>query len=233
LNTMPKKILIVDDEPEMVALLEMSLGGEGYSITSASSGAQALEKLKTDRPDLVLMDVMLPDVSGTRLTGQIKSDPRTSAIPVIMLTAKDSATDVIVGLNMGADDYVTKPFSTPVLAARIDAVLRRKGASGAAAQATTRAVGDIVIDAGKRQCTVRGRNIDLTPAEFKILSALVEAGGDVVKLEQLGDHLGLETGDSAQRNIYVHVSSLRRKLGDAKKAIKTVQGLGYRIDSGK
>jgi DNA-binding response OmpR family regulator len=228
---MPKKILIVDDEPEMVALLEMS-GGEGYSITSAASGAQALEKLRTDRPDLVLMDVMLPDVSGTRLTGQIKSDPRTSAIPVIMLTAKDSATDVIVGLNMGADDYVTKPFSTPVLAARIDAVLRRKVASGTAAQAA-RAVGDIVVDVGRRQCTVRDRNIDLTPAEFKILNALVEAGGDVVKIEQLGCELGLETGDSAERNIYVHISSLRRKLGDAKKAIKTVQGLGYRIDSGK
>jgi DNA-binding response OmpR family regulator len=227
---MTRKILIVDDEPELVALLEMSLGAEGYTISSAGSGKEALQKLAADRPDLVLMDVMLPDISGTRLTGQIKSDPRTSGIPIIMLTAKDSTTDVIVGLNMGADDYVTKPFSTPVLAARIDAVLRRKVAQPPASDDNLHA-GTIELNARSRQCSVDGRNIDLTPAEFTILALLMRAGGDVVSLDQLGESLGLGNGEAAERNIYVHISSLRKKLGDAKKSIKTVQGLGYRIDA--
>jgi two-component system, OmpR family, phosphate regulon response regulator PhoB len=229
---MTRKILIVDDEPELVALLEMSLGAEGYVISSAGTGAEALQKLAADRPDLVLMDVMLPDISGTRLTGQIKNDTRTSGIPVIMLTAKDSATDVIVGLNMGADDYVTKPFSTPVLAARIDAVLRRKVSQAAPTDDNLRA-GKIDISVRSRQCRVEGRGVDLTPAEFTILVLLMRAGGDVVSLELLGESLGLGNGEAAERNIYVHISSLRKKLGDAKKAIKTVQGLGYRIDTAR
>jgi DNA-binding response OmpR family regulator len=227
---MSKNILIVDDEPELVALLEMSLGGEGYSITSAGSGAEALEKLRTWRPDLILMDVMLPDIAGTRLTGQIKNDPRTAGIPVIMLTAKDSATDVIVGLNMGADDYVTKPFSTAVLVARIDAVLRRKVAVASSGGAF--AAGDITVNPASRQCKVNGRGVDLTPAEFTIIDLLMRAGGDVVRLEQFGDALGLGGGATAERNIYVHISSLRKKLGASKKFIKTVQGMGYRIDTG-
>jgi len=227
---MARKILIVDDEPELVALLEMSLGGEGYSIASAGSGAEALQKVLADRPDLILMDVMLPDVSGTRLTGQIKNDPRTSGIPVIMLTAKDSATDVIVGLNMGADDYVTKPFSTPVLAARIDAVLRRPSAS-ASQPGENFTAGSIVVNPRSRQCKVGGHAVDLTPAEFTILAALMRAGGDAVKLEELGAALGLGNGEAAERNIYVHISSLRKKLGGAKKLVKTVQGLGYRVET--
>jgi DNA-binding response OmpR family regulator len=228
---MSRKILIVDDEPELVALLDMSLGGQGYIISSAASGAEALQKLRAETPDLILMDVMLPDISGTRLTGQIKNNPQTAGVPIIMLTAKDSATDVIVGLNMGADDYVTKPFSTPVLAARIDTVLRRKAASHVPAEDGL-TVGAISIRPQSRQCIVNGRSIDLTPAEFRILLLLMEAGGDVVKLEEMGEALRLGTGDTAERNIYVHISSLRRKLGDARKAIKTVQGLGYRIDTG-
>jgi two-component system, OmpR family, phosphate regulon response regulator PhoB len=229
---MSRKLLIIDDEPELVALLEMSLGPEGYSISSAGSGSEALGKLAAERPDLILMDVMLPDISGTRLTGQIKNDPRTSGIPVIMLTAKDSATDVIVGLNMGADDYVTKPFSTAVLAARIDAVLRRKtGPSQSADDALS--VGPVILNPGSRQCKVSGRSVDLTPAEFTILAALMRAGGNAVSLDQLGEMLGLGSGEAAERNIYVHISSLRKKMGDAKKAVRTVQGLGYRIDGGK
>jgi two-component system, OmpR family, phosphate regulon response regulator PhoB len=227
---MSRKLLIIDDEPELVALLDMSLGAEGYAISSAGSGVEALQKIAVDRPDLILMDVMLPDISGTRLTGQIKNDPKTSGIPVIMLTAKDSPTDMIVGLNMGADDYVTKPFSTPVLAARIDAVLRRKTVPAAASDDNLRA-GPIELNARSRQCRVSGRSIDLTPAEFSILASLMRAGGDVVKLESLGESLGFDNGEAAERNIYVHISSLRKKLGDAKKAIKTVQGLGYRIET--
>lgn len=229
---MTKRILIVDDEPELIALLDMSLGAEGYSISSAATGAEALQRLAADKPDLVLMDVMLPDISGTRLTGQLKNDPRTAGIPIIMLTAKDSATDMIVGLNMGADDYVTKPFSTPVLAARIDAVLRRKTAAASSSPDVLRA-GAIDLNSGSRQCAVNGHGIDLTPAEFTILSSLMRAGGDVVRLEQLGESLGLGNGEAAERNIYVHISSLRKKLGDAKKSIKTVQGLGYRIDTAR
>jgi DNA-binding response OmpR family regulator len=229
---MSKKILIVDDEPELIALLEMSLGGEGYTITSAASGAEALQRLRAESPDLILMDVMLPDVSGTRLTGQIKNNPQTAGIPIIILTAKDSATDVIVGLNMGADDYVTKPFSAPVLAARIDTILRRKASAHIPAEEGL-TFGVITVRPQSRQCIVNGRSIDLTPAEFRILLSLIEAAGAVVKLEELGGSLGLGAGETAERNIYVHVSSLRRKLGDAKKAIKTVQGLGYRIDNGK
>ena len=227
---MQKRILIIDDEPELVALLEMSLGSEGYVIASAATGAEAMQKLQTEKPDLVLMDIMLPDISGTRLTGQIKSNPRTADLPVIMLTAKDSATDVIVGLNMGADDYVTKPFSTPVLAARIEAVLRRKAASSLATDESLRA-GPVALDPRSHLCTVNGRGIDLTPTEFRILAALMEADGAVVQLHDLASALDMTNGETAERNIYVHVSSLRRKLGEARKAIKTVQKLGYRIDT--
>jgi DNA-binding response OmpR family regulator len=147
-----------------------------------------------------------------------------------MLTAKDSSTDVIVGLNMGADDYVTKPFSTAVLVARIDAVLRRKVAAASSGDAFT--AGGITINSASRQCKVNGHSVDLTPAEFTIIDMLMRAGGDVVRLEQLGEALGLGKGATAERNIYVHISSLRRKMGESKKLIKTVQGMGYRIDAG-
>ena len=227
---MSKRILIVDDEPELVALLEMGLGSEGYSVSSATTGQQAITKLQSDRPDLILMDIMLPDISGVRLTGQIKNNPRTAGIPIIMLTAKDSATDVIVGLNMGADDYVTKPFSTSVLAARIDAVLRRK-ASSASSPDGALICGAVTVRPQSRQCFVHGRSIDLTPAEFRILVSLMEAGGAVVKLDELATTLGLAAGENAGRNIYVHVSSLRRKLGAARKTVKTVQGSGYRVEA--
>ncbi|HSV26909.1 MAG TPA: response regulator transcription factor, partial [Sedimentisphaerales bacterium] len=227
---MSKRILIVDDEPELVALLEMGLGGEGYSVSSATTGQGAIAKLQSDMPDLILMDVMLPDISGVRLTGQIKNNSRTAGIPIIMLTAKDSATDVIVGLNMGADDYVTKPFSMSVLAARIDAVLRRK-TSSASSRDGELICGDVAVRPESRQCFVNGRSIDLAPAEFRILVSLMEACGNIVKLEDIATVLGLAPGENAGRNIYVHVSSLRRKLGPARKIVKTVQGLGYRIET--
>jgi len=229
---MPRKILVVDDEPELIALLEMSLGAEGYQISSASSGDEAIRKLRSQVPDLILMDVMLPDISGTRLTAQIKNNPHTAGIPVIMLTAKDSATDVIIGLNMGADDYVTKPFSTAVLAARIDTVLRRKSSPQPLADDVL-TCGAISLRPKSRLCTVDGRDIDLTPAEFRILQSLMEASGEAVGFGQLAEAIGLQSGESAERNIYVHISSLRRKLGDSRKAVRTVQGLGYRIDAGR
>jgi two-component system phosphate regulon response regulator PhoB len=224
---MTRKILVVDDEPDQLTLLEMNLGREGFLVRTAANGAEARAAVRAEKPDLILMDIMLPDVSGIKLAAQLKHSPDTASIPIIMLTAKDAETDMVVSLSVGADDYVTKPFSTAVLLARIEAVLRR-GETTDVSQEVLRA-GPVRIVPANHQVFVDDKQIELTVAEFTILAALIKTGGAVLSREQLMSQLGSD--GVGKRVIPVHISSLRKKLGPAKNIIKTIHGVGYRIEA--
>jgi two-component system phosphate regulon response regulator PhoB len=225
---MNAKILIVDDEKDLLELLSMNLGTEGYIINTAENAAQALAAVRTNRPDLILLDIMLPDTSGIKLTGKLKNTPNTANIPIILLTAKDKETDMVVGLSVGADDYITKPFSTSVLVARIEAVLRR-AYPGDEDVREVLAAGPVTIQPAAREVRVHGKVVELTGGEFGILVALVEAGGDILSRAQLKVALGEEAKGEKARIIDVHIAALRKKLGAAKTIIKTVHSRGYRI----
>lgn len=225
---MNAKILIVDDEKDLLELLSMNLGAEGFIITTAEDAAQALAAVRTNRPDLILLDIMLPDTSGIKLTGKLKNTPETANIPIILLTAKDKETDVIVGLSVGADDYVTKPFSNSVLVARIEAVLRRAYPADEDVREIL-AAGPVIILPSAREVRVHGQPVELTGGEYGILVALIEAGGNILSRDQLKSALGEEAKGEKARIIDVHIASLRKKLGPARTIIKTVHSRGYRI----
>lgn len=225
---MSVNILVVDDQKDLLELLDMALSQEGYAVQTAASGNEALSMIKAQRPDLILLDIILGDISGIKLTTKLKHDIETSHIPIILLTAKDSETDIIVGLSVGADDYITKPFSTKVLLARIDAVLRRAYPASSEIKEILQ-VGPVRVFPSRRQVFAEGEPIDLTPAEFTILLALLKAGGDILSREQLRVQLGSEAQRANERIVDVHIASMRKKLGNSRKIIKTVHGKGYRI----
>jgi DNA-binding response OmpR family regulator len=220
---MNAKVLIVDDQKDLVELLSMSLSGEGYLPRTAITAAEAISSVQRDKPDLILLDILLPDMSGIKLTTQWKNDAKTAKIPIILLTAKDSETDIIVGLSVGADDYITKPFSTKVLLARMDAVLRRVYPEGDAVTQVLSAGPVRVFPAG-RQVFVEGQPVELTGAEFNIVLALIEARDKVLTRTDLSKLL--EGGN--ERIVDVHIASIRRKFGKIRNFIKTVHGQGYR-----
>jgi DNA-binding response OmpR family regulator len=224
---MNAKLLVVDDQTDLLELLDMLLSQEGYIVRTAASGEEALAKLKVDLPDLILLDIILGDTSGIKLTTKLKNDIETAHIPIILLTAKDTETDIIVGLSVGADDYITKPFSTKVLLARIDAVLRRAYPDPSAVREILQA-GPVRIFPAGRQVFVEGKPVELTPMEFNILLALFKAGGGTLTREHLQAELGAVEQSENERIVDVHVASLRRKLGSGRNVIKTVHGQGYR-----
>lgn len=225
---MNSKILVVDDETDLLELLDMNLSQEGFIVRTAASGADAMAMVRADKPELILLDIMLGDISGIQLTSKMKTDPETADIPIILLTAKDKDTDVVVGLSVGADDYITKPFSTPVLVARIEALLRR-------AQTTknidsqTLSIGPVKIVPSAREVIANGKSVDLTSGEYEILMALVKAAGSILSRKQLKEELGESAKGQRTRIVDVHVASIRKKLGLAKNIIKTVYARGYRI----
>ena len=202
--TMNARILIVDDEKDLLEILTMNLEQEGFLVRTASNGTDAESMILAEPPDLILMDVMLGDMSGVNLTARIKNNPETSSIPIIMLTAKDAETDVIVGLGVGADDYVTKPFSTRILVARIEAVLKRS----AGPSKKTLIIGPLKLIPAAMQVLVAGKNVKMTGAEFKILSALVGASGDLVSRAELMTILGSESTGQKDRIIDVHIAAI-------------------------
>ena len=227
---MNARILIVDDEPDVLELLSLDLSKEGYIIQQAQSGAEAITSINTTRPDLVLLDIMLPDMSGVQLTGKLKNTPETADIPIILLTAKDSDTDMVVGLSVGADDYVTKPFSPAVLVARIEAVLRRMQPGPDEAREVFSA-GPVKIIPVNRQVFVEGRSVELTGGEYSILLALAKGGGAVLSRGDLKSVLGDGAHGESERIVDVHVAALRKKLGGSRRIIKTVHGQGYRLET--
>ena len=227
---MNAKILVVDDQKDLLELLSMALEREGYSVRTAASGTEALSMIAAEKPDLILLDIILGDMSGIKITTKLKQEVETSHIPIILLTAKDSETDIIVGLSVGADDYITKPFSAKVLLARMDAVLRRVYPETPAVREILQA-GSIRIFPSRRQVFAEGNPVELTPAEFNLLLALVKAGGTVLSRGQLLAELGSSEDDLSERIVDVHIAALRKKLGKSRALIKTVHRKGYQIVS--
>ncbi len=223
-----KRILLVEDERDMAELVSLRLKREGYDVDVARDGLGGLGKVRAAPPDLLLLDLMLPKMSGTELAGEIRSDPRTAGVPIIMLTARSEESDVLVGLHLGADDYVTKPFSMSVLVARIAAVLRRADGRAAPGKGVL-AVGPIRIDSETHRVQVGGKPVALTLTEFRILAALAAARGRVLSRNQLIDQvMGLDAVVT-DRTIDVHLTALRKKLGRARRYVQTVRGVGYRM----
>ena len=211
----------------MADLVARRLEREGYHVEAAYDGLAGLELIRAQPPDLAIVDIMLPRLSGTDLVSEMRQDPRTAGVPVIMMTAKGTESDIVVGLRLGADDYVTKPFSLSVMVARVGAVLRRT-APAAPAAGTIRA-GPITIDTNRHLVEVNGKAVALTLTEFRLLVALAAARGRVLTRSQLIDHAMGVNVIVTDRTIDVHMTSLRRKLGGARAAVRTVRGVGYRL----
>ena len=226
---MASRVLIVEDERDIRDLVLFHLEREGFQVSSASSGEEALRQVRHASPDLVLLDLMLPAMGGLEVCRKLRQDPATVALPIVMLTAKGDEVDRVLGLELGADDYIVKPFSPKELLARVRAVLRRaKPAPGAAAIA----IGALVIDPGTRTVTVQGAPLTLTHKEFELLSALADAHGRVLSREFLLDRVWgySRAGEIESRTVDVHVRRLRVKLGPAGRRILTVKSVGYRLD---
>jgi two-component system, OmpR family, phosphate regulon response regulator PhoB len=220
-------VLLVDDERDLLSLLDFNLRAAGFETLLATTGEQALAHLRRRVPDLVLLDVMLPDVSGTELCRQVKSDPRTRHVPVVMLTAKGEEVDRVVGFEIGADDYVTKPFSVRELILRLKAVLRR--GAGRALERPPEAVGPIRVDLEAHRVFVDAAEIQLTPLEFKLLTTFMARLGRVQSREQLLEDVWEMSSEVETRTVYTHVKRLREKLGSGRDLLETVRGVGYRL----
>jgi two-component system phosphate regulon response regulator PhoB len=226
---MPREhILAVDDEEDILELLRYNLSKEGYRVTCAASGEAAVKTAKTGRPDLILLDLLLPGIDGLEVCRRLKSEPQTRDIPIIMLTAKGEEVDVVTGLELGADDYVPKPFSPRVLLARIKAVLRRRAAAPPAEAAPLR-VQNLVIDPGRHLVLLDEQPLELTVTEFHLLHLLARRPGWVYTRNQIVQEV--HGGDYAvtERSIDVHMVGLRKKLGSFGKSLETVRGIGYRL----
>jgi len=224
-----KRIIVVEDERDMADLIAMRLTKEGYHVEAVHDGDSALKKIRAGKFDLVLLDVMLPGITGMDVLREMRNDPRLSATPVIMLTAKSAEADVLAGLRTGADDYVAKPFNMSVLAARVNAVLRRAAALPEGAEPLS--IGPIRIDRDRHAVEVDGEAVSLTRTEFRMLMALAAARGKVLSRSQLVDEtIGLDVVVTV-RTIDVHLTALRRKLGPARDCVKTVRGVGYRLSA--
>ena len=222
-----KNILVVEDEKDLADLITYNLQRNGYDVVCAADGQAALDMAAKQPPDLVLLDLMLPGVDGTEVARKLKGDARTSHIPIVMLTAKGEETDVVVGLTIGADDYVTKPFSMKILLARLATVLRRTEV--APAESNLLKAGPLTIDSSKHAVVVDGQTIRLTLTEFKLLTALVSARGRVLTRDQLMDKAMGSDVFVTDRAIDVHITAIRKKLGQAQWLVQTVRGVGYKL----
>jgi two-component system phosphate regulon response regulator PhoB len=221
------KILVVDDEPDAVELIEFNLKAAGYEVVCAADGAEALKKTRTYLPDLIVLDVMLPEVDGLEVCKLLRRDPVTASIPILMLTAKAAEIDRVLGLELGADDYMTKPFSPRELALRIKSLLRRGAAPAEKGSQFT--IGELYIDIPRHIVTVAGRDIDLTATEFKLLTTLAQRRGRVQSREQLLQDVWHYDSIIDTRTVDTHMRRLREKLGKASRYLDTVRGVGYRF----
>lgn len=220
-----KTILVVEDERDVSEMLCAQLRREGYDCRSARDGKQAYQDAERQPPDLILLDRMLPGYSGDEVARKLRGNARTSRVPIVMLTAKSEDVDQVVGLSLGADDYITKPFSMQVLMARIAALLRRTDAGPSEPQVLT--IGPVVLDADRHEASVDGTSVTLTATEFRLLRALMGAQGRVLSRNQLIDKALGEGVVVTDRTIDVHVTALRRKLLAGGKWIRTIRGVGY------
>ncbi len=222
-----ESILIIEDEEDILELIKHTVAKEGYKVLTAMSGEQGLELARADLPDLIILDLMLPGLSGIDVCRLLKNDPKTQRLSVIILSAKGEESDIVTGLEIGADDYLTKPFSPRVLVARIRTVLRRK--SQPATGLETIRVHDVVIHPGRHEVLVDDERIDLTLTQFKVLHFLASRPGWVFTRYQIVDGIREEETVVTDRSIDVQIVGLRKKLGAAGEYIETVRGVGYRF----
>ncbi len=223
-----EQILIVDDEEDLLELIGYNLSKEGFRVMSATSGEEAVRKAKAELPGLIVLDLLLPTVDGLEVCRTLKGDPKTQHIPIVMLTAKGEEIDIVTGLEVGADDYITKPFSPRVLLARIKAVLRRK-AKEPTDEAATLKIGELVLDPVRHEVLLAGKSVPLTFTEFRLLQVLAQRRGRAFTRVQIVDAVMGEDYPVTERSVDVHVASLRKKLGHMGVYIETVRGVGYRF----
>jgi two-component system phosphate regulon response regulator PhoB len=229
-SRMSAHILVVDDEPDISALVAYHLARESYRVRTASSGPEALRAAEVERPDLIVLDLMLPGMSGLNVLEELRKRPEMQDIPVILLTARKEEQDRIAGLRLGADDYVSKPFSPQELILRVGAVLRRvQQAPPVEKGGKVVRVGPFAADTGAARAQVEGRELDLTPTEYRLLITLMERRGRVQSRRQLLEAVWEVTANIATRTVDMHVQRLRSKLGEQADWIETVRGFGYRF----
>jgi len=225
---MTHRILVVDDEPDITALVAYHLAKAGYRVSTAARGPEALKAATEERPDVIILDLMLPGMSGYDVLAELRAKPETRDIGVILLTARKQEADRIRGLTLGADDYLTKPFSPAELTLRVGAVLRRLAAP-AVSSGSLLTAGDITIDRSALRASVSGRDLDLTATEYKLLLTLIERRGRVQTRPQLLETVWEAQPDIQTRTVDMHVQRLRTKLGETGRMIETVRGFGYRF----
>jgi two-component system, OmpR family, alkaline phosphatase synthesis response regulator PhoP len=229
-----QSVLVVEDEDDIRELVSYNLLKDGYQVAGVASGEDVLKAVESKPPDLILLDIMLPDMDGLKVCHKLKGDPRFDSIPIIMLTAKGEEADIVAGLNMGADDYITKPFSPKVLLARVQAVLRRAESDRQLLpeeeeETEIVEIRDLVIHPGRHEVSVGGESVELTATEFKLLHLLAQRPGWVFTRQQILDGVHGDNYAITDRAVDVQIVGLRRKLGAVGSYIETVRGVGYRF----
>ena len=223
-----KNIFVVEDEDDILELLRYHLTREGYAVTTVARGEEAVIEIPKKTPDLILLDLMLPGLDGLEVCRTLKKDPKTATIPIVMVTAKGEESDVVAGLELGADDYITKPFSMKVLIARVRAVLRRRREPPAEKNALIR-IHDVEINPGRHEVLLEGKPVEMTFSELRILHLLASRPGWVMTREQIVDAVRGEDYAVTDRAVDVQIVGIRRKLGSRADYIETVRGVGYRF----
>jgi len=223
-----QNILVVDDEEDLLELVQYNLNREGYSVSVVTTGEEAITRAQQELPDLIILDLLLPNVDGLEVCRRLKADARTQDIPILMLTAKSEEADIVTGLELGADDYMTKPFSPRVLLARVKAVLRRK-AKATDEDAGAIRIHDLVMDFAKHEARLAGEPLELTYTEFALLELLARRPGRVFTRSHIVDAIKGADYPVTERSVDVQVAGLRKKLGPSSDYIQTVRGVGYRF----
>ncbi len=223
-----ERILVVDDEPDILELVKVNLDREGYQVICTTSGNDSIKLAQTEKPDLIVLDLMLPDIDGLEITKILRNDVKTKNIPIVMLTAKGEEADIVTGLELDADDYITKPFSPRILVARVRAVIRRKSTKIPDTLSVVK-IHDLEIHPGRREVLVKGKQVQLTYTEFGILDSLARRPGWVFTRYQIVDAVRGDDYPVTDRSVDVQIVGLRKKLGEAGKYIETVRGVGYRF----
>ena len=223
-----ERILVVDDEEDILELVRYNLVKEGYQVSGTLTGEDALQKARSEAFDLIVLDLMLPGIDGLEVTKKLKGSQKTESTPIVMLTAKGEEADIVTGLELGADDYITKPFSPRVLVARVRAALRRKTLPPNDETAVVK-IHDLEIHPGRRSVLVSSQPVDLTYTEFQVLYILAKRPGWVFTRSQIVDAVRGDDYPVTDRSVDVQIVGLRKKLGDCSKYIETVRGVGYRF----
>jgi two-component system alkaline phosphatase synthesis response regulator PhoP len=229
-----RRIMVIEDEEHILEVISYNLKREGYAVSQARNGEEGLAGIRRERPDLIVLDIMLPGIDGLEICRRLKTDPALQEIPIIMVTAKTEESDIVVGLGVGADDYLGKPFSPRELVARVKAALRRGRWQSDRTAGTLIAISGLRIDVLRHEATLDNHELQLTPSEFRLLHFLASNPGRVYTREELLEYTASSGPYVLERNVDTHIKMLRKKLGSRQHLIETVRGVGYRFkDSGR